>query len=112
MASASLLAAILAWGATDYCAATADPTLCQIERAADTGEPLPPLPCHVPCDTDSRCEEQAIRCETPALNLRSLADMLDSLRRGETHFRGCPWTDSVSFPSPSEILADAREGME
>ena len=38
---------------------------------------------------------------TAATNLRVYADMLDSLRRGETHFAGrFLWVGMTSFPSP------------
>lgn len=41
---------------------------------------------------------------TAAVNLRVLADKLDSLRRGETHFAGrFPWRGPVVFPSFRDI---------
>ena len=41
---------------------------------------------------------------TAAVNLRVYADMLDSLRKSETHFAGrYPWSGVVSFPSIRDI---------
>lgn len=56
------IALALASAEPDPCDATYDPDMCRVERSAD--DPLPPLPCFVPCDTDTRCEEQAERCDT------------------------------------------------
>lgn len=41
---------------------------------------------------------------TAAVNLRELADSLDSLREGETHHQGCRWDGPVVFPSPAGAL--------
>ncbi|HZR80398.1 MAG TPA: hypothetical protein VFD92_04800 [Candidatus Binatia bacterium] len=35
---------------------------------------------------------------TAAINLRSLADFLDAVRTGQSHWRGCPITGPVVFP--------------
>lgn len=45
---------------------------------------------------------------TAALNLRSLANMLDSLRKNETHLNGrFRWADGpIVFPSPAEVLEE------
>jgi hypothetical protein len=41
---------------------------------------------------------------TAAVNLRALADFLDTVRKGESHWRGCPLTGPVVFASPAEAL--------
>jgi hypothetical protein len=38
---------------------------------------------------------------TASVNLRSLANALDSLRTGEKFHQGSPWTGPVVFPSPT-----------
>ena len=39
---------------------------------------------------------------TAALNLRQYATFLDTLRKGERHFQGCPLEGPVVFPSPKQ----------
>ena len=50
---------------------------------------------------------------TASVNLRALANFLDSLRQGETHHQGVPidWDDGcVVFPSPFETADKVSSG--
>lgn len=41
---------------------------------------------------------------TAAINLRGLANLIDAIRKGETHYQGYALFGPVHFPSPTELL--------
>ena len=45
---------------------------------------------------------------TASVNLTVLASFIDAIRKGETHWKGCPLTGPRVFASPAEVLESLR----